>query len=110
MSSGETLLLLRLRIKVVGIDSRRRRRTFCERAKRNPVAQAPTEVEPLRSWGSRHGREQGHGRRRAPGFLHGRRRSDGEGQAHFRLKVESINRQSPAAKRNRRARKSEPSE
>ena len=88
MSSRETMLLLRLRVKVVGIDSRRRRRrrrrTFRERAKRNPVAQAPTEVEPLRSWGSRHGREQGHGRRRTPGFLHGRlRRSDGEGEAHF---------------------------
>lgn len=89
-SSGETLLLLllkRLRVKVVGIDSsrrrRRRRRTFSERAKRNPVAQAPAEVEPLRSRGGRHGREQGHGRRRAPGFLYsGRGRSDGEGQTH----------------------------
>jgi hypothetical protein len=100
-------MLPRLRVKVVGIDSRRRRRTLHERAERNPVAKTPTKMEPLRARGSRHGREQRHGRRRAPGFRHVLRRSGDEGEAHVWLDVE-INRQSAlASEESPRSEKSE---
>ena len=94
-------MLPRLCVKVVGIDSRRRRRTLHERAERNPVAKTPTKMEPLRARGSRHGREQRHGRRRAPGFRHVLRRSGDEGEAHVWLDVE-INRQSALASEARK--------